>query len=77
MEVPDWGGAPEEEYPMLLASTSLPASDKARKKAKRKQKQQQDLAKQLIQEPVHLVSTRLASGQQQVVEGRLLTTFTC
>ena len=65
MEVPEWGTAPEEDYPSLLAPDNMPASDNARKKAKRKQKQQQEHLQNLIHAPVHLVSTTALAGQPE------------
>ena len=76
MEIPDWGGLPEEDYPLLLAPSRPPASDKARKKANRKQKQQQELVQNLILAPVHLASTTVPQGQQKVVKQHSLTTPT-
>lgn len=77
MEVPDWGTAPEEDYPLLLAPNSLPASDNARKKAKRKQKQQQEHLQNLIHAPVQLLSTTVPSGKQEVIRRHLLSLPTC
>ena len=71
MEVPDWGTAPEEDYPSLLASDNTPASDNARKKAKRKQKQQQEHLQHLMHVPVHVVSTSTLSGQFRVFAGHM------
>lgn len=69
MEVPEWGTAPEEDYPSLLPPDNMPASDNARKKAKRKQKQQQEHLQHLMHVPVHFVSTSEPSGQCGVFEG--------
>ena len=76
MEVPEWGTAPEEDYPSLLAPDNMPASDNARKKAKRKQKQQQEHLQNLVHAPVHLVSTTVLSGQSECVRGICLAKLT-
>ena len=71
MEVPEWGTAPGDDYPSLLAPDNAPASDNARKKAKRKQKQQQEHLESLVLAPVHLVSTKVPSGQPECFKGHM------
>lgn len=71
MEVPEWGTAPEADYPSLLPPDNTPASDNARKKAKRKQKQQQEHLQHLMHVPVHFVSTSEPSGQCGVFAGHM------
>ncbi len=62
MQVPDWGDAPEFDYPSLVASTDLPASANAQKKAKRKRKQQQEHLQALLDEPIQLPQPHLRAG---------------
>ena len=63
MEVPDWGDAPDQDYPSFDQPTELPATSNARKKAKRKRKQQQEQQEAQLYVPVRL-------GKQQRQPGR-------
>ena len=69
MELSDWGDAPDQDYPSLLAPHDPPSSLNAQKKAKRKRKQQQDQLHALLDEPVKLPVAnvrRLPSGESEV-----------
>ncbi len=54
MEVPDWGAAPDQDYPSLSAPAEVPSSLNAQKKAKRKRKQQKIHLQALLDEPIQL-----------------------